>query len=57
MTTSVEVLPDLVARIESEESAIVARCQRLPLLARPFVCAVSVIAAPEAKFPAQVPPQ
>lgn len=45
VTTSVEVLPDLVARIESEESAIVDRCQRLPLLARPFVCAVSVFAA------------
>ena len=45
VTTSAEVLPDLVARIESEESAIVARCQRLPLLARPFVCAVSVFAA------------
>jgi len=45
VTTSVEVLPDLVARIESEESAIVNRCQRLPLLARPFVCAISVFAA------------
>jgi hypothetical protein len=45
VTTSVEVLPDLVARIESEESAIVARCQRLPLLARPFACAFGVFAA------------
>jgi len=45
VTTSVEILPDLVARIESEEQAIVARCERLPLLARPPVCTVSVRAA------------
>ncbi len=45
VTTSVEFLPDLVARIESEERAIVERCQRLPLLARPLVCATSVTLA------------
>ena len=45
VTTSVEILPDLVARIESEEQAIVGRCQRLPLLARPFACTISVLAA------------
>jgi len=42
VTTSVEFLPDLVARIESEERKVVDRCARLPLLARPPVCMVSV---------------
>ena len=41
VTTSVEFLPDLVARIEAEERDIVRRCERLPLLARPPLCAVS----------------
>ena len=45
VTTNVEFLPDLVARIESAEQSIVARCERLPLLARPPVCAVSVMLA------------
>ena len=45
VTSSVEFLPDLVARIESEERAVVDRCQRLPLLARPLVCAASVMLA------------
>jgi hypothetical protein len=45
VTTNVEFLPDLVTRIESEEHAIVGRCERLPLLARPPVCAASVLFA------------
>jgi len=40
VTTNVEFLPDLVARIESEEHSIVARCEKLPLLARPPACAL-----------------
>jgi hypothetical protein len=42
VTTSVEFLPDLVARIESEERKVVDRCAGLPLLVRPPVCAASV---------------
>jgi hypothetical protein len=45
VTTNVDFLPDLVARIESAEQAIVARCERLPLLARPPVCALSTVLA------------
>jgi len=45
VTTNVEFLPDLVARIESEEHAIVERCERLPQLARPPVCAASAAIA------------
>jgi hypothetical protein len=41
VTTNVEFLPDLVARIEAEEHSIVERCGRLPQLARPPVCAAS----------------
>jgi len=40
VTTNVEFLPDLVARIEAEEHSIVARCEKLPLLARPPACAL-----------------
>jgi hypothetical protein len=45
VATHVEFLPDLVARIESEERSIVDHCERLPLLARPAVCAASVALA------------
>lgn len=45
VTTNVEFLPDLVARIESEEHSIVERCERLPQLARPPVCAASAALA------------
>lgn len=45
VTTNVEFLPDLVIRIESEEHAIVERCERLPQLARPPVCAASAALA------------
>jgi hypothetical protein len=45
VTTNVEFLPDLVARIESEEHSIVERCGRLPQLARPPVCAASAALA------------
>jgi hypothetical protein len=40
VTTTVEFLPDLVARIEAEEQSIVARCEKLPLLLRPPACAL-----------------
>jgi len=45
VTTNVEFLPDLVVRIESEEHSIVERCERLPQLARPPVCAASAALA------------
>lgn len=45
VTTSVEFLPDLVARIEAEERGIVHRCERLPLLARPPLCALGTLLA------------
>jgi hypothetical protein len=45
VTTNVEFLPDLVARIESEEHSIVSRCGKLPLLLRPAACAVDVALA------------
>jgi hypothetical protein len=45
VTTNVEFLPDLVARIESEEHSIVERCGRLPLLLRPPASAVNVVFA------------
>ncbi len=41
VTTNVEFLPDLVARIEAEEHSIAERCERLPQLVRPPVCAAS----------------
>jgi hypothetical protein len=41
VTTSVEFLPDLVTRIEAEEKGIIRRCERLPMLARPPLCAAS----------------
>jgi hypothetical protein len=40
VTTNVEFLPDLVGRIEAEEHSIVRRCDKLPLLVRPPVCAI-----------------
>ncbi len=45
VTTNVEFLPDLVARIEAEERGIVRRCERLPLLARPPLCALGTLLA------------
>jgi hypothetical protein len=45
VTTSVEFLPDLVARIEMEERGVVQRCERLPLLARPPICALGTALA------------
>ena len=45
VTTNVEFLPDLVARIESEEHYIVERCGRLPQLARPPACAATAALA------------
>jgi hypothetical protein len=45
VTTSVEFLPDLVARIESEERRVMDRCAGLPLLARPPVCMASIAIA------------
>jgi hypothetical protein len=45
ITTNVDFLPDLVARIESEEHSIVGRCEKLPLLARPPVCAIGTALA------------
>jgi hypothetical protein len=42
VTTNVEILPDLVKRIETEEQSLTARCQRLPLLLRPPACALGV---------------
>jgi hypothetical protein len=42
VTTNVEFLPDLVARIEAEEHAIVTSCEKLPLLLRPPACAIAV---------------
>ncbi len=45
VTTHVEFLPDLVSRIEAEEQAIAARCERLPLPLRPPACAVATFLA------------
>lgn len=45
VTTSVEFLPDLVARIESEEQAIVRHSERTVVLARPLVAGVGVLIA------------
>lgn len=45
VTTSVDFLPDLVSRIEREEQAIVARCDRTLVLARPLVAATSMLLA------------
>jgi hypothetical protein len=45
VTASVEFLPDLVTRIEAEEQALVARCERLPLLLRPPACAIGAALA------------
>jgi hypothetical protein len=45
VTTSVEFLPDLVARIDAEEQSIVARADRMPLLARPIASAFTVALA------------
>jgi len=45
VTTNVEFLPDLVARIEAEELAIVQRCEKLPLLVRPPACVAGVALA------------
>jgi hypothetical protein len=42
VTTNVEFLPDLVARIEAEEHSIVTSCEKLPLLLRPPACAIVV---------------
>lgn len=39
VTTNVEFLPDLVARIDVEEQRIVTRAERTPLLVRPLVSA------------------
>lgn len=45
VTASVDFLPDLVSRIEREEQAIVARCDRMLVLARPLVAATSMLLA------------
>ena len=45
VTTNVEFLPDLVAQIEYEEQRILARSERIVLLARPLTGAVGVYLA------------
>lgn len=45
VTTNVEFLPDLVARIEAEEHSIVGRCEGLPLLLRPAACTLGFMLA------------
>lgn len=43
VTTNVEFLPDLVARIDDEERRIISGSERFPVLARPLVGAVGVL--------------
>lgn len=45
VTTSVDFLPHLVSRIEREEQAIVDRCDRMPVLARPLFATTGVLMA------------